>query len=107
MLWLIGKTAILYCLILLSAFIFSCKSNTAATDDNSGLFDFSSDTDKAIELVRQANEELKRIKILYNENQNSLKDLREASQKGESEKVKTISKTLVDAITTGFVFADS
>jgi hypothetical protein len=97
----------LLCLILLSAFAFSCKSNTAETDDNSSLFDFSSDRDKAVEFVQQANEELKRIKILYNENQNALKDLKEASQKGESEKVKTISRTLVDAITTGFVFADS
>jgi hypothetical protein len=107
MIWLKRKTALLACLILLSAFIFSCKSDTAGTDDNSSLFDFSSDTEKAVELVRAANEELMRIKILYNENQDTLKDLKEASQKGESGKVKIISKTLVDTINTGFVFADS
>lgn len=107
MIWLGRKTALLTCLILFSAFAFSCKSDSAGTDANSSIFDFSSDTEKAVELVQAANEELKRIKILYNENQNTLKDLKEASQKGESEKVKIISKTLVDTINTGFVFADS
>ena len=101
------KLALLFYLILLSVFAFSCKSNTTGTEDDSSLFDFSSDTEKAVELIQQANDELMRIKILYNENQNTLKDLKEATQKGESEKVKTISKMLVDTINTGFVFADS
>ena len=107
MIWLERKTALLFSLILLSAFAFSCQSDTAGTDANSSFFDFSSDTEKAVELVQAANDELRRIKILYNENQDTLKDLKEASQKGESEKVKIISKTLVDTINTGFVFADS
>ena len=101
------KTLLLSCLILFSVFTFSCKSNTAENDDNSGFFDFSSDTEKAVALIEEANDELKRIKILYNENQNSLKDLKEASKNGESEKVKLISKELVYAINTGLVFADS
>lgn len=107
MIWLRRKIALLTCLILISAYAFSCKSDTAGTDDNTSLFDFSSDMEKAVELVQAANDELMRIKILYNENQNSLKDLQEATQKGEAEKVKIISKTLVDTINTGFVFADS
>ena len=107
MIWLETKTLLLSCLILLSAFNFSCKSNTDESEDNSSLFDFSSDAEKAVGLVEEANKELKRIKILYNENQNSLKDLKEASKNRNSEKVKTISKELVYAINTGFVFADS
>ena len=107
MIWLETKTALLSCLILLSVFTFSCQSNTGENDDNSNLFDFSSDAEKAVGLVGEANDELKRIKILYNENQNTLKDLKEASKNRDSEKVKTISKTLVYAINTGFVFADS
>lgn len=103
----LGKKLALWSCLILIAFAFSCKSDTADTNDNSGFFDFSSDTERAVELVQQANEELKRIKILYNENQNTLKDLKEASQKGETERVKMLSKTLVDAIVTGFVFADS
>lgn len=101
------KFALLSCLIFLSVFIFSCKSDSTAANDDPGFFDFSSDTDKAIEIVRQANDELMRVKILYNENQSTLQELKEASQKGETERVKTLSKALVDAITTGFVFADS
>lgn len=107
MIWLETKTLLLSCLILLSVFTFSCQSNTGESADNSSLFDFSSDAEKAVGLVGQANDELKRIKILYNENQNSLKDLKEASKNKDAEKVKTISKLLVDAINTGFVFADS
>lgn len=101
------KTLLLSCLILLSAFAFSCQSTVSENDDNSGLFDFSSDTEKAVERVRQANDELKRIKILYNENQQVLKELKEASKNRESEKVKTISDALMYAINDGFVFADS
>ncbi len=107
MIWLERKPKLFISLILLSAFIFSCKPDAAGTDNNSSLFDFSSDTEKAVELVRAANDELMRIKILYNENQNTLKDLEEASKKGETEKIKIISKTLADTINTGFVFADS
>lgn len=101
------KTLLLSCLILVSAFTFSCQSTVSENDDNSGLFDFSSDTEKAVERVRQANDELKRIKILYNENQEVLKELKEASKNRESEKVKTISNALIYAINDGFVFADS
>lgn len=107
MIWLKTKFLLLSCLILLSGFAFSCKSTVNQNNDNSGLFDFSSDTEKAVEHIRQANDELKRIKILYNENQNVLQQLKEAAKNKESEKVKTISDVLIYAINDGFVFADS
>ena len=101
------KLFISYCLILLSAFIFSCDANISENENDSGFFDFSSDTEKAVELIEEANDELRRIKILYNENQNSLKELKEANQNRDSEKVKLISRSLVDVINDGFVIADS
>ncbi len=101
------KIFTLSCLILLSAFIFSCGANTSENENDSGFFDFSSDTEKAVKLVEEANNELRRIKILYNENQTSLKELKEANQNRDSEKVKFISRNLVDVINDGFVIADS
>ena len=85
----------------------SCKK--AETDsDNSSIFDFSSDdTAKAVELIQAANDELKRIKILYNENETELKELREASKNQDIAKIKQISNDLVYVINDGFIFADS
>lgn len=98
---------VLFWMVSLSAFNFSCRSSESGNDNDSAFFDFSSDTEKAVALVREVNAEMLRIKILYNENQNSLKELKEASQNRNSEKVKTISRSLVDVINDGFVIADS
>lgn len=97
----------LACLILLSAFIFSCGADVSDNENDSGFFDFSSDTEKAVKLIEEANNELRRIKNLYNQNQTSLKELKEANQNRASEKVKFISRNLVDVINDGFVIADS
>ena len=87
--------------------IVSC--NNGETDsDNSSVFDFSSDdTETAIVLIQEANDELKRIKILYNENETALKELREASKNQDIARIKQISNELVYVINDGFIFADS
>lgn len=101
-----------FSLILFSIFLFclafsSCKSSETGSDSSS-VFDFSSDdTDKAIILIQEANDELKRIKILYNENETALKDLREASKNQDVARIKQISNDLVYVINDGFIFADS
>ena len=102
-----SKNLILFCLIFLSFLNFSCQSKTVENGDDTGFFDFSSDTEKAVALIKEANGEMLRIKILYNENQNALKELKEATKNGDSERAKIISKNLVDVINDGFVFADS
>lgn len=101
------KFFIILCLISLAAFIFSCGGNSGENENDSGFFDFSSDTEKAVKLIDEANNELRRIKILYNETQASLQELKEANQNRDSEKVKFISRNLVDVINDGFVIADS
>jgi hypothetical protein len=104
---LVKNFLILFLFFALSAFGFSCRSTESENDNDSAFFDFTSDTEKAVALVREVNAEMLRIKILYNENQNALKELKEASQNRNSERVKTISKSLVDVINDGFVIADS
>lgn len=101
------KSKLFFSLILLALFSFSCDSNRDGDADNSSFFDFSSDTDKAVQLVSEANTELKRIKILYNDNQNALQELKEASKNRDIEKVKTISNMLVYVINDGFILAHS
>jgi hypothetical protein len=87
--------------------IASC--NNGETDsDNSSVFNFSSDdTETAIVLIQEANDELKRIKILYNENETALKELREASKNQDIARIRQISNELVYVINDGFIFAGS
>lgn len=86
----------------------ACRTSETGGDANdTGIFDFSSDTEKAVRLVGEANNELKRIKILYNENQNTLQELKDAQKERDVERVRTIANTLVYVINDGFVFADS
>lgn len=93
---------------LLFGIVFSACTKTTDDADNSSVFDFSSDdTEKAVELIQEANDELKRIKILYNENETALKELREASKNQDVARIKQISNDLVYVINDGFIFADS
>ena len=87
---------------------FSACKNGETDSDNSSIFDFSSDdTETAIVLIQEANDELKRIKILYNENETALKELREASKNQDISRVKQLANELVYVINDGFIFADS
>ena len=96
-------------LVLISAFalnVFSCKKSADEGDD-AGIFDFTNDNDKAVQLVSEANDELKRIKILYNDNEKKLDELKDALGKNDIPKVKETANNLVYVINDGFVFADS
>lgn len=94
-------------LLIFMCLIASCKKAETG-DDNSGILNFSSDdTEKAITLIQEANDELRRIKILYNENESDLKNLREAAKNQDVAKIKQIANDLVYVINDGFIFADS
>ena len=101
-----GKIKIFCLLILAALFCFSCQKTENGAED-SGIFSFSDDTETAVQLVQDANDELKRIKILYNENEGKIDELKEALGKKDIEKVKEISNNLVYVINDGFIFADS
>lgn len=95
------------CLGFLAIFSFACSTDGNSNSGGSSLLDFSSDTEKAVKLVLEANGELKRIKILYNDNKNALQDLKEATKNRETEKIRTIANLLVYVINDGFILADS
>lgn len=96
----------LYLILFGALFCFSCQK-AENSPDNPSIFSFSDDTETAVQLVQDANDELKRIKILYNENEGKIDELKDALGKKDIEKVKEISNNLVYVINDGFVFADS
>ncbi len=102
------RSSLIFIFSMLLCFAFSACNSVETDSNNAGVFDFSSDdTEKAIVLIQEANDELKRIKILYNENETALKQLREASKNQDIERIKEISNALVYVINDGFIFADS
>lgn len=101
------RVRLILILLIYICFIASCKK-VETGDDNSSIVSFSTDdTEKAIALIQEANDELRRIKILYNENESDLKNLREAAKNQDVAKIKQIANDLVYVINDGFIFADS
>ena len=99
---------LLFSILLCGVFSACKKAETGGAADDTGILNFSSDeNEKAIELIQEANDELKRIKILYNENEAELKNLREASKNQDAARIKQIANDLVYVINDGFIFADS
>ncbi len=85
--------------LLLCVLFSSCgKGNNSEGSDT--LF-FSDDTTAAAQLVAEANEDLNKIKIKYNENNAKRKELIEAMKSNNTEKVRSISDDLVYLIKDG------
>lgn len=94
-------------LLIISLLAFSCGGSDENGEGEAGIFDFTSDRDKAVGLIEDANNELKRIKILYTENREKLNQLKEATKAQDQTRVKELSNELVYTINDGFIFADS
>ena len=97
----------LICLLALSLLIPACggKNNSS---DSSGLSVFSSDdTDKAIQVVTEANDELKKIKAIYKENEGSVDEVQAAMAAKDNAKVKSIADNLVFRINDGITLGEN
>ena len=100
---------------LLGLFVFFCfgltSCNTETPDDpdsdDSGMFDLRDDTDRAVDLVHEANRNLKSIRVLYNKNNPKMDDLKNALNKKDIATVKKISDELSLVIIDGFVLAEN
>jgi hypothetical protein len=62
----------------------------------------SDETPEAAKLVQEANAELKKIKVLYDENENKRQELKNALESDNKEEVKKISDNVVQIINEGF-----
>lgn len=86
-------------LVFLLVFGFACSKSDDSED--SGLLDFTNDTDKAVELVNDANNDLKTIKKLYKANFNKIEDFKIAMRDKKPEEAKKIADDLVYVINDG------
>ncbi|NNE64966.1 MAG: hypothetical protein HKN33_00245 [Pyrinomonadaceae bacterium] len=77
------------------------------SDDGPGMLSLSDDRDEAVRLVDEANSDLKRIRVLYRENNSKVDELKKALAAREVEKVKKMSDDLHLVILDGYVLAES
>lgn len=94
-------------LILLLA-LTACKSGGDSSSSGSlDVLGFSDETDDAAKIVADANSDLKKIKTIYRENEDSVKNLEEAMNAQDTEKVKKIAGDLVTKINEGVALGQS
>lgn len=91
--------------ICLCFLISSCGNGK--NSESSDVLLFSDDTTAAAQFVTEANEDLNKIKIIYNDNEIKRKDLKEAMKNNESEKVRKVSDDLVYLINDGMRLGES
>jgi hypothetical protein len=74
--------------------------------DGPGLLSFSDDQDEAVKHVEEANDELKRIRILYRENNAKVEELKKALGVKDLARVKRLADDLLLVIADGYAFAE-
>lgn len=94
-------------LILLVAFAACHKSDDSSAPSGLDILGTSDQTDDAAQLVASANLDLKKIKVIYKDNEGSVKDLEAAMGANDIEKVKKISGDLVEQINNGVALGNS
>ncbi|MGI8668520.1 MAG: hypothetical protein ACR2J3_01595 [Aridibacter sp.] len=85
----------------------ACKTSGGNSTDSGGLLGSSDDTAEAVQLIEDANNNLKRIKILYTENNQKFDEFKKALANKDIEKVKQLADELQYAINDGYVLAES
>ncbi|MGI8544572.1 MAG: hypothetical protein ACR2MD_14015 [Aridibacter sp.] len=92
---------------LIFIFLTACKTANSDLGDSGGLLGSSDDTTEAIQLIKDANNNLKRIKILYTENNQRFNEFKKVLENKDIEKVKQLANDLQYAINDGYVLAES
>lgn len=85
----------------------ACKKDNNSSPDSLDILGFSDETDDAARLVAEANGNLKKIKVIYKDNETSVKELEAAMNEHDTEKVKKIAGDLVIQINAGLALAES
>ncbi len=100
-----NKLLVALCCLLCCIFFSSCGKEVGS--ESSDILKFSDDTTDAAQLVADANEDLNKIKIKYNENIIKRGELTEALKNNDTDKVKSTSDELIDLINGGLVLGES
>jgi hypothetical protein len=103
-----GFLSCLFCLFLL-IFLFSACQKTSQSSDSSSIdiFGLTDQTAEAGKIVEDANNDLKKIRKMYKENQSKIDELKTAMNDKKIDEVKKIADELVYIINDGFVLGES
>ncbi|MEZ5346417.1 MAG: hypothetical protein R2681_12780 [Pyrinomonadaceae bacterium] len=96
-------------LLLVLAFLALTAQSCGLSEDSPSPLDVfeADDTEAAIELIDEANRNLKSIRVLYNQNNSKVDELTKALQAQDIEKVRKLTDDLSLIINDGYVFAES
>lgn len=105
----ISKVLLLGLLVFLCFGLTNCSTGNVddPDSDDSSVFDLRDDTDRAIDLIHEANRNLKSIRVLYNKNNPKMNDLKNALNKKDIKTVKKITEELNLVIIDGYVLAEN
>lgn len=90
--------------LLAACLLVSCKSS--ANSPGSGIFGPSDQTAQAAELVAQANQDLTKIKILYDQNEGKRVEIKKAMEANDTETAKRIANEVEKLINDGATYAN-
>ncbi len=96
---------ILLTILSIALFFSACQKKSS----DSGGFDILStdDTQKAVDIINSANDDLKKIKVIYKDNMGKTEELKAAMSNKEIAKVKEIAGNLVSEIDNGVTLGES
>lgn len=98
---------VLLVLFLCAFLLIGCDRENTSNSSGIDVFGLTDETDQAVALVSEANEDLKKIRKMYKENQSRIEELKEAMNAKEIDKVKKIADDLVYIINDGFVLGEN
>ena len=102
-----GFLSCLSCLSLLIFFFSACQKNNNSESSGIDVFGLTDQTQEAAAIIADANEDLKKIRKMYKENQSKIDELKTAMQDKKIDEVKKIADELVYIINDGFVLGES
>jgi hypothetical protein len=88
-------------------FTASCQKSGGSESGGIDVFGLSDQTPEAAAIVKDANEDLKKIRKMYKENQSKINELKTAMNDKKIDEVKKIADELVYIINDGFVLGES
>ncbi|HLM03104.1 MAG TPA: hypothetical protein VK400_18780, partial [Pyrinomonadaceae bacterium] len=97
----------LSCLSLLIFLFCACQKNNNSESSGIDVFGLTDETAEAAAVVQDANEDLKKIRKMYKENQSRIDELKTATQDKKIDEAKKIADELVYIINDGFVLGES
>ena len=102
-----GFSSCLFCLSLLIFLFSACQKNNNSDSSGIDVFGLTDQTAEAGAVIQDANEDLKKNRKMYKENQSRIDELKTAMNDKKIDEVKKIADELVYIINDGFVLGES